>query len=323
MLVPRYWAEHKRTLYHRRRRYTVRRWGWSDESPEKALEHARARVEEACESIKAGGDPYRREPKVPYNGADGVPIREEIVETHGDTVITRNAYGALCLNTPDVLFADVDFESRAQSLRWHMASFLVLETAAVLFSYFFHSLGWLLLLTLAAFALTPALAFALAKLFPENRQEAVMQRIREFMKKHPSWRLRVYRTPAGLRILAMHRTFSTQDPEVAELFGQLNCDPLYVRMCYNQKCFRARLTPKPWRVGMKRHIVPRRGAWPVEPEVLPRRAEWVREYEAAGRMYAACGFLEEMGDGRIDPKAETVRKLHDDRCRAHSGLPLA
>lgn len=46
-----------------------------------------------------------------YNGAQGVPIREEVLERHGDTVITRNGYGAKCLNTPDVLFADVDFDT--------------------------------------------------------------------------------------------------------------------------------------------------------------------------------------------------------------------
>lgn len=49
---------------------------------------------------------------MPYNGAEGVPIREEIVEVHGTTIITRNAYGAGCLNTPDVLFVDLDFEEQ-------------------------------------------------------------------------------------------------------------------------------------------------------------------------------------------------------------------
>jgi hypothetical protein len=37
-----------------------------------------------------------------------MPIREEVVAQHGETAITRNAYGSLCLNTPNMLFADVD-----------------------------------------------------------------------------------------------------------------------------------------------------------------------------------------------------------------------
>lgn len=54
----------------------------------------------------------QREPLVPYTGADGVPIREENLAEHGSTVITRNSYGARCLNTPDVLFADIDHAPR-------------------------------------------------------------------------------------------------------------------------------------------------------------------------------------------------------------------
>ncbi len=323
MLVPRYWAEHREQFSHRGKRYTLRRFGWSDESEEKAKEHAIARVREAREIITGGGETHRNEPKVPYNGADGVPIREEIVETHGDVVITRNSYGALCLNTPDVLFADIDFDSRSSSIRWHAAAFALLETAAVLLSYRHHSLGMLLLLTLAAFALTPGLAVTLAKVLPHDPQKNAMKRIRLFLESHPDWRLRVYRTPAGLRVLAMHRTFSSEDPQVDELFHALGCDPMYVYMCRNQRCFRARLTPKPWRVGIKRHVVPRRRAWPVDPAVLPARAEWVREYENASRFHAACRFIEELGEGRIDSKAETVRRIHDDACRAASDFPLA
>lgn len=52
----------------------------------------------------------RRERKTPYNGADGVPIREEVVAKNGEAVLTRNSYGALCLNTSEVLFIDVDNE---------------------------------------------------------------------------------------------------------------------------------------------------------------------------------------------------------------------
>ncbi len=38
------------------------------------------------------------------------PSAEEIVERYGPTIVTRNAYGARCLNTPNVLFVDVDAE---------------------------------------------------------------------------------------------------------------------------------------------------------------------------------------------------------------------
>jgi len=109
MIVPQYWAEGRRQTRQRKRQITVRRWGWSDASQEEAQAMADARAREAFAQVERGEKLHRLEPKVAYNGAEGVPIREEIISRHGETVITRNIYGALCLNTPNVLFVDVDF----------------------------------------------------------------------------------------------------------------------------------------------------------------------------------------------------------------------
>ena len=107
MIVPQFWAEGRLRERHRGRQVTVRRWGWSDQSPEEAQAHADARTREALDRIRNGEALPRREGRVAYNGADGVPIREEILSRHGETLVTRNAYGAHCLNSPDVLFAEV------------------------------------------------------------------------------------------------------------------------------------------------------------------------------------------------------------------------
>ena len=113
MLVPKFWAEAR--VQHRagRKQVTVRRYGWSDASQQEAQANADARAKEALARILAGEKLHRRDHKIPYNGAEGLPIREEILSTHGDAVITRNSYGAHCLNTPSVLFADIDFPSRS------------------------------------------------------------------------------------------------------------------------------------------------------------------------------------------------------------------
>jgi len=103
MLVPRYWAEARRQRRKGRRQATVRRWGWSDDSPEAAQAHADARADEALEQLWQGDAIPRVESRRPYHGAEGTPIREEIVARQGETIITRNSYGAQCLNTPDVL----------------------------------------------------------------------------------------------------------------------------------------------------------------------------------------------------------------------------
>jgi len=116
MIVPHFWAESR--LQHRAkgRQTTVCRFGWSDTSQEDAQAHADTRVKEAFERILRGEKLDRREFKTPYNGAQGIPIREEIVARHADTVITRNTYGARCLNSPNVLFADIDYVYEASPI---------------------------------------------------------------------------------------------------------------------------------------------------------------------------------------------------------------
>ena len=232
----------------------------------------------------------RREPKIPYNGAEGVPIREEIVSRHGETIITRNSYGARCLNTPNVLFADVDFQVDP-SCRFTLAVFLLLLLAAVAMGWYLAS--WRAGSLLAVFGLLASgtVATLLHRVLLRVRggaEQAARHRVARFVDRRPEWNLRVYRTPAGLRVLATHRTFQPGEPEVGECFEELDTDPIYVRMCRNQQCFRARVSPKPWRMGIGRHLRPRPGVWPVAPDRLPQRAAWIAEYEAAAERFSAC-----------------------------------
>src|SRR5688500_8191871 len=102
MIVPQYWAEGRVQHRAKGRQVTMRRFGWADTSQADAQAHADTRAQEALDRFLSGESLERREPKIPYNGADGVPIREEIVSRHGEAIITRNSYGARCLNTPNV-----------------------------------------------------------------------------------------------------------------------------------------------------------------------------------------------------------------------------
>jgi hypothetical protein len=154
-------------------------------------------------------------------------------------------------------------------------------------------------------------------------EQRARARITQFIASHPDWRLRIYRTPAGLRLLAVHATFAPTGAAAQEFLRAAGSDPVYVRMCQNQECFRARLTAKPWRIGVASHMKPRPGVWPVNPDRLPERQRWIAEYEAAASGYAACRFEEEIGDGARDYRVEQVQRLHDDYARADSGLPIA
>lgn len=162
MIVPKYWSESKIKKVANGQQFTIKRFGWSDESEFGAKKHADSRLSEAVKILEQEGDVRRIDHKTSYNGAEGIPIREEVISTHQDVVISRNSYGALCLNTPDVLFADIDFE--------HNASFAVSVIAFVLLFSFAPVVAWaylswvpLVVGLIVALILTPVLASLIIK----------------------------------------------------------------------------------------------------------------------------------------------------------------
>ncbi|MEG2803679.1 hypothetical protein [Stenotrophomonas sp.] len=324
MIVPEYWADARLDVRHGRRRLVVRRFGWSDDSLAAAQAHADARAQQALAAIIAGESIPRRERRTSY-GVEGVPIREQIVERHADIVITRNSYGALCLNTPNVLFADIDH--RPAPAGCVLPSLLAAALWAGVAIVAGMQWNWIVGVLAGAVVLWAANAIALRVLRARHRgaqrEERALARVEQFVSAHPDWHLRAYRTPAGLRVLAMHATFAAHDPAVQALFDALQTDALYARLCRVQHCFRARLTPKPWRIGMRRRIRPPVAAWSAEQAFLPARLQWIADYERKAQGHAACRFLRAFGDERrVDPAAETVRALHDRIARAYEPLPL-
>lgn len=313
MIVANHWAGARRQHGRGRKKVTVRRWGWSDTSEAEAQAMADARADEALAQVLQDRSTPRRERKVAYNGAAGLPIREEVLARHGDTVITRNAYGAHCLNTPDVLFADVDFATGA-SWKQHAAAAALLVVAVLLPARWVLG-GWGLAAGILALLLfTSPLAKLLQRLeqaLQGGPQARAMAGLEAFVQNHPTWAVRVYRTPAGLRLLATQGPVAPLSAEAQAFFAAVGADPLYVRMCANQRCFRARLTGKPWRMGIDQHMRPRPGVWPVQPERLPQREEWVRHYEQRAAQYAACRWLASVGSGAQHVAVLPVVELHD------------
>lgn len=327
MIVPRFWAEARVRSRDSKGQVTVRRFGWSDVGQAEAQANAETRAHDAMRRIQAGEKLSRQDRKVPYNGADGVPIREEIVAEHGSSIITRNAYGARCLNTPDVLFVDVDFESQLTTRAVEVVAAFAVSFAIAL------AIAWALGSPAAGFFLAIGSllsAYSLAR-FVRRRivelrggpEQISLDRIRRYSAAHPEAHLRLYRTPAGLRVLAMHRTFDPRGAEVSECFAVLGADPIYARMCLHQNCFRARVSPKPWRIGIGRHIRPRPGTWPVKAQYQAARAEWIEAYERAAQGFASCRYVDSLGPRSDTAATRQVQTLHDDLCRATSELPIA
>lgn len=326
MIVPEFWAEAKATATIDGELRTYQRFGWSDRSEQDAQDKADARLAEAIDGAIRGEHDRRIDPRVAYNGAEGVPIREEILSRHGDSVITRNGYGALCLNTPGVLFADVDVVEQTDA---RYGWFVFFGAAASAFGMlYFHRIGvfqfWLMLILAALLSgLVGGMVKRLTDRFGADPYAAALSRIESVAAGYPQWILRVYRTPNGFRVLAMHGLFDPAGTETQKFMRAIGGDRRYALMCRNQKCFRARLSPKPWRIGIERHITPRPGVWPITEAQAQERSRWVRTYEVAAARYAACRYVKTLGKGLSSHECESVRRLHDELCKVSSNLPIA
>ncbi len=318
MIVPSYWAETKRKGTRHGKQITVKRFGWSNDSLEAAEQMAAERADAALSALVAGRAINRIEKKVAYNGADGLPIREEVLERHGEEVITRNSYGAQCLNSPRVLFADVDHASGTPS-RLTLLVIVALAGLAVIAGLLSHSaaVAAIALVIVAVISGPVARLVFNAALFARGGNIAVARKkIEGFFQAHPAWGARLYTTPNGIRIMVTHKLFSADDSEVAAFFKEISADPLYVRMCQNQKCFRARLTAKPWRIGIGSHMSPRPGIWPVAPEKRAQRTRWIDMYERKADAFAACRFDRAIGATEVHPAVRSVVAMHDKKSKA-------
>jgi hypothetical protein len=262
-------------------------WRWSstssDDAHQSALAAARRVVQRRMRGERLGAYSYGQR-----------PLREEVLESRRDArgdlaiAVTRNSYGVLVLNTARVMFIDVDLPPipLGASLRYF-------------FSRLFGGKG-------------PS---------PEDQQVAAAKgRLEAFLDVNPQWSMRLYRTAAGLRILVTHALFDPSADSTRMQLESLGSDPLYVRLCRDQGCFRARLTAKPWRCDH----APNRIAWPFETDGARRQFEqWLADYEQRQRDYATCRYEGSLGGKSVHPDVQPVIEMHDERSRAHQDLPLA
>jgi len=95
----------------------------------------------------------------------------------------------------------------------------------------------------------------------------------------------------------------------------LDADPLYYHLCRKQNCYRARLTPKPHRIGMKWLNQSR----PVDEAKSREREAWVAGYRSVAEGHAACSFIEAIGEIRSSATID----LHDRWSGALTGRSIA
>src|SRR5262245_45814870 len=285
MKIPKYWIRREGDVSHPDgRALHLFAWGWSETSPTDAEARAAERFRSLEMRVSQGLD-------LPRGYAYGDrPVREQIIEeipgTDGrpDALLTRNSYGAVVLNASRSMFVDVD----------------------------------------AAAAPPRDSGFSLKSLFgggsskpPEDGQ---FDKLRTLLRSTGGGSFRVYRTAGGYRLLATDRLYTPGSSESESLMRQVGADPAFIQLCRIQDSFRARLSPKPWRMGKRTPP----GDFPREDSRLQAAFDdWLRDYDRAAGSKATCAFVETIGNDTIHPDVAHIVKLHDDRTKATSNLPLA
>jgi len=161
-----------------------------------------------------------------------------------------------------------------------------------------------------------------ARLFGKAKADDIPAPLTAWLAQNPRSLVRVYRTHSGWRYLMTHDLFEPTAASTRETLVALGADPKYVELTRIQESFRARLSPKPWRLDAGLHspsiLYPRE-----TPQADHQMREWLAEYEPKAESFATTRFVAELGRGRSASEADAVVQFHDKATRADSGLPLA
>ena len=260
--------------------------GWSDVSQAEADANANARLLRILAWLKS----KRHQDLDRYSYVIDDVIIEEVLERvalqgGGEVVVTRNAYGAEILNTDRALFVDVDVPRPKPKRRGLFGLFGGKEPPPY-----------------------------------DELIAAKLAEIERWQDEHPDVALRVYRTHSGLRVVVLNEPFAPDEPRGAAVLTGLCTDDLYRALCRRQRCARARLTPKPWRIGLKPPALV--GAQANEHRRLEIDA-WLREYERTREASAVCREVATFGQAAPHPVVARVLAIHDARCGVGSDKPLA
>lgn len=289
MRLARFWSRQTADATGKLGRVRAAARGWSNDS----LEAAAAMARETASRIAAlVADGKTRMESYQYGER---PIPEPVTREFPDgasarAVVTRNVYGALVLNARDLMFIDIDSHDERP-------------------------------------ANSTSIISAVISLFAGKQPQPVQPRppspveaLVEGIAVERGLSLRLYETAAGHRAIVTNAPHSATADETEALLNEFNADPLYIRLCRQQESFRARLTPKPWRMKMWEPPV----TYPFQTASEQSRFDaWEAKYASAAQRFATCRFIRSIGGAQCAPGFQELIDFHDELTKAKSGLSLA
>jgi len=112
---------------------------------------------------------------------------------------------------------------------------------------------------------------------------------------------RVYETRNGFRVFRTD-CFIKPDSALAHvMFNLFDSDDMYVKGCLDQLCYRARLTPKPERIGVA--------------EKFPKGTtaeDWLKEYKSLTRGYSVCRLAYIYSLPKECEEIRSILSIHDE-----------
>lgn len=285
MKIPKYWAQASQSVQDEEGQWLkLAAWRWSDASTDEARQLAQARVQEIVAKVQRGETLNR------YSYGER-PLREETIQAINSTenkelgIITRNAYGALVLNATQAMFIDIDFEEEG-----------------------------------VGSSLAAQLRKLSGRAAPPTQEQRVLQSLQQWTARNPGVGLRVYRTAGGVRGLITNELFDPTQDRTQQILREFNSDPLYTKLCRDQQCFRARLSPKPWSCDIE--SPPARYPW-EDARAETNYRVWEERYNNAASRYDVCRLLAQIGSTEVHPEIEPILSAHDQWCCSGRDLQLA
>lgn len=197
-------------------------------------------------------------------------LREQGRQGYGWLCINR--YGAICLNTNEVFFGDIDCILDEESSRRNQ------------------------------------------KVIDPKEAHALIESVANKYKLC----FRVYQTYAGIRIIEISKKHNPLDPETNQILTELKCDPFFIDLVKRTNTFRARLTPKPWRVSNPKSVHFKRAGADIATYLKGTESKPGPKWQIAKYLYTV-GNPPEV----LDSEISFIVDLHDDYCNTNDERPLA